>query len=84
MPIPAPSAEMRKLNVSQVDRQSERAESDLREGRGAMQKILRTMSLNGTLRPDDHRKGQKDMEKVVEDARVELKKFCDAAKKALQ
>lgn len=84
VPIPAPSAEMRKLNLSQVDKQLERAEHDLREGRGDVQKTLRSLSLSGSLRPDDHRKGQKDMEKVVEEARFELKRFCDAAKKALQ
>lgn len=83
VPIPAPSAETRKMNASQADKYFERAETSLRDGRADMQKTLRTLNLDGSLGPDAFRKALKDMEKVVDDAKKEYVRMRDATKKAL-
>lgn len=49
-----------------------------------MQKRLRAMELNKTARPDDIRKGHKEMEKVVEKGNADIKKAVEMAIKAME
>lgn len=49
-----------------------------------MQKTLRAMELKKAVRPDDLKKAQKEMEKIVEKGVADIKKVVDAARKNME
>ena len=83
VPIPPPSAELRSLTLTQVDKFKDKADFALRDGRADMQKELRALQLGNHIRPDDYHDVQKKMEKLVEEAKAEIKRLCDASRKVL-
>ena len=84
VPIPPPSTELRSLTLVQVDKFKDKADFALRGGRAGMQKELRALHLGNHIRADDYHDVQKKMEKLVEEAKVEIKRLCDTSRKALQ
>ncbi|KAJ5037446.1 uncharacterized protein L3040_007621 [Drepanopeziza brunnea f. sp. 'multigermtubi'] len=84
VPIPPPTKESRDLALSAASKAGETANVGIRNARGAMQKRLRAMEIKKTVRPDDVKKAQKEMEKITEKGVADVKKAVDAARKAME
>lgn len=81
--VPPPTAESRKAVVDAATKAGAVAADAVRNARGAQQKKLRKMELDKTVRKDDLRKAQAQMEDLVKKKGDEVKKVVEAAKKAL-
>jgi ribosome recycling factor len=67
-----------------VGKAGEAAGLGVRNARAAMQKRLRAMELKKVARPDDLKKAQKEMEKIVEKGTANIKQTVDAARKNME
>lgn len=84
VPIPPPTKESRDLAMKEASKTGDTATMGVRNARGAMQKKLRAMELKKSARPDDLKKAQKEMEKVVEKGNADVKKAVDTARKTME
>jgi len=82
--IPPPTAESRQLAVQAVTKAGEVATAAVRSARSGQHKRLRAMQLGRAARPDDVRRAEGEMEKVVEGGNAEVKKIVESAKKVLE
>lgn len=82
--LPTVTAESRKAAVSEAGRAEQNGTKGVREARQTHHKKLRAMSKVRTVRPDDLKRAESQMEKIVEKGLAEVKKIADAAKKALE
>lgn len=56
----------------------------VRDARGTQQKKFRAMFVAKTVRPDDMKKAEKAMEKVVEKGQKDVEEMMKGAKRALE
>ncbi|KAF2482422.1 ribosome recycling factor-domain-containing protein [Neohortaea acidophila] len=82
--VPPPTTESRRAAVTEAVKAGEKAATGVRDARGKQQKKMRAMQLDKSARPDDLKKAQGMMEKVVEKGQAEMKRVVDAAKKVLE
>lgn len=82
--IPSPTRAARLEALLTVTKSWEQAGAAVRAARAVMHKRLRAMSIAKTVRPDDLRRAEKGMEKVVEKGVREVKAVVDGAKKVLE
>lgn len=82
--IPPPTAESRRAVVAEASKAGEKAKTSVHDARAKQQKRLRTMQLGKSARPDDLKKAQGRMEKVVEKGNTEVKFVVEAYKKILE
>lgn len=82
--IPPPTADSRKAAVAEASKAGDKASTTIKDARAKQQKKLRTMQLSKSARPDELKKAQTAMEKVVEKGSGEVKKVVDAARKVLE
>ena len=82
--LPSPTAESRQATVKTAIDLAEKANTGIRNARGAQQKKLRSMSVGRAARPDDLKRASDRMEKVVADGGVEVKRILDSAKRVLE
>ena len=84
VPIPPPTKESRQQALAQAIKAGESAQTSLKNARQVLQKRLRKMELDRSIRPDDLRRAVKEMEKEVERASTEFKKIVEGTRKALE
>ncbi|TVY49813.1 Ribosome-recycling factor [Lachnellula occidentalis] len=79
--IPPPTKESRDQALADASKTGETAKAGVQTARSVQQKRLRGMELKKAVRPDDLKKAQKEMEKIVEKATTDVKKTVDTARK---
>lgn len=84
IPIPPPTKESRDAALGAAGKAGETAAMGVKNARAASQKRLRGLKLKKAVRPDDLRKAEKEMEKIVEKAGADVKKTVDTAKKGME
>ncbi|EPQ67189.1 Bgt-3517 [Blumeria graminis f. sp. tritici] len=84
VPIPPSTKESRDLALDAMSKAGDLAAAGIRKERGVMQKSLRNIELKKLARPDDIKKAQKEMEKIVEKGAIDVKTMVDAARNALE
>lgn len=70
--------------MAAVSKAGEAASLGVKNARAATQKRLRGMELKKVSRPDDLKKAQKEMEKIVEKGTASVKQAVDAARKTME
>ncbi len=70
--------------MEEATKAGQKAVTAVRDARAKQQKKQRKMEGNKAVRPDDLRKSQTMMEKLVEKGQDEAKRIVDNAKKALE
>jgi ribosome recycling factor len=84
VPIPPPTKESRDLALAAASKTGDTAKTAIQAARSVQQKRLRGMELKKEARPDDLKKAQKEMEKIVEKGTADVKKTVDAARKTME
>jgi ribosome recycling factor len=84
VPIPPPTKESRDQALAAASKTGETAKAAVQTARSVQQKRLRGMELKKAVRPDDLKKAQKEMEKIVEKGTADVKKTVDAARKTME
>ena len=84
MPLPPPTQESRKNDVAVLAKARDVALRGVRSARATHHKGLRAAQLAKTVRPDDLRQAEKEMEKLVEKGNADTKEIVNAAKRALE
>ncbi|KAI9811354.1 MAG: hypothetical protein M1827_005514 [Pycnora praestabilis] len=80
IPIPPPTGESRAAALTTANKAGEQAGLAIRSARQVQQKKLQAK----WIRPDDRRKAEKGMEKVVEKGKGEVEKVVEGARKVLE
>ncbi|CCU76939.1 CELP0024 Effector like protein [Blumeria hordei DH14] len=83
VPIPPSTKDSRDLAMDAMSKAGDLAAAGIRKERGVMQKSLRNIELKKLARPDDIKKAQKEMEKIVEKGGLDVKAMVNAARNAL-
>ncbi|TVY29981.1 Ribosome-recycling factor [Lachnellula hyalina] len=81
--IPPPTKESRDQALADASKTGETAKAGVQTARSVQHKRLRGMELKKAARPDDLKKAQKEMEKIVEKATADIKKTVDTARKTM-
>ncbi|MCJ1284941.1 hypothetical protein MMC26_004278 [Xylographa opegraphella] len=84
VPVPPATQESRQQTLAAASKAGEAAGHAVRQARGAQQKVLRSMELARTVRPDDLKKAKERMEKVVERGNEEVKRRVEGARRVLE
>lgn len=80
MPLPPPTKESRMAMVDAASKVGEKANTTLRNTRQGSHKMIKSFK---SMRQDDMRKVDKQLEKIMEKAGVDAKKVTEGAKKAI-
>ncbi|PLB33988.1 ribosome-recycling factor [Aspergillus candidus] len=84
IPIPPPTKESRDHAIGLAKAAMEKANSSIRDSRGALHKRLQDMQKKKLARPDDVRKAHEHMEKLIEKSHKDVKDLFETARKALE
>ena len=84
VPVPPVTAETRAQAANEAKKCTEKASLEVRTARGEAQKVFRRMELEKLVIKDELHKAHKGMEEVVKKGQEEVKRFGDAAVKALE
>ena len=84
VPIPPPTGDARQLTIKSAKNAMATATSRVKAIRQQHRKMLQTLKQEDKVRPDDFRKAEQLMEKIIEKSNKEVKKIGENAQRTLE